>query len=226
MNPRLTLVSHALCPYVQRAAIVLAEKSAPFERRDIDLAHKPAWFLAASPLGKTPVLLVDDTPVFESAVICEYLDETIAPRLHAADALVRAYQRGWIEFASSMLNTVAGFYNAPDEQRLAHQRDELKRRFEQLECELADPASGPYFAGQDFGLVDAAFAPLLRYFDVFEQIDDFGFFERTPKVRAWRAALASRDSVRHAVAPDYPQRLTAFLRARNTALSARLATLV
>jgi len=77
----LTLISHALCPYVQRAAIVLAEKGAAFERRDVDLANKPDWFLGISPLGKTPVLLVGKQPVFESAVICEYLDETVAPPL-------------------------------------------------------------------------------------------------------------------------------------------------
>jgi glutathione S-transferase len=56
----LTLVSHALCPYVQRAAIVLMEKNAAFKRLWVDLAQKPAWFLAVSPLGKTPVLLVDE----------------------------------------------------------------------------------------------------------------------------------------------------------------------
>ncbi|CAG0946116.1 hypothetical protein GPROT2_03572 [Gammaproteobacteria bacterium] len=50
-SSRLVLVSHALCPYVQRAAIVLAEKGLPSERRDIDLANKPGWFLAISPLG-------------------------------------------------------------------------------------------------------------------------------------------------------------------------------
>jgi hypothetical protein len=33
------LISHLLCPYVQRAAIVLAEKGVAFERRDIDLAR-------------------------------------------------------------------------------------------------------------------------------------------------------------------------------------------
>ncbi len=54
MNSQLTLVSHALCPYVQRAAIVLIEKGVHFERRDIDLNNKPDWFLALSPLGKTP----------------------------------------------------------------------------------------------------------------------------------------------------------------------------
>ena len=79
MKSRITLVSHALCPYVQRAAIVLMEKGITFERRDVDLKNKPAWFIALSPLGKTPVLQVGDEAIFESAVICEYRDCT--PRL-------------------------------------------------------------------------------------------------------------------------------------------------
>ena len=58
MMPKLTLISHKLCPYVQRAVIALTEKAVPFERRDVDLANKPEWFLRVSPLGKTPVLLV------------------------------------------------------------------------------------------------------------------------------------------------------------------------
>ncbi len=89
MSGTLLLVSHALCPYVQRAAIVLAEKDVPFERRDIDLANKPEWFLRLSPLGKTPVLVVEGEAIFESAVICEYLDETTLPRLHPDDARAR-----------------------------------------------------------------------------------------------------------------------------------------
>ena len=62
-NTRLTLISHHLCPYVQRAVIALTEKSVPFDRIDIDLAAKPDWFLALSPLGKTPVLKVADEPL-------------------------------------------------------------------------------------------------------------------------------------------------------------------
>ena len=58
MGEELRLISHPLCPYVQRVAIVLAEKAVPFERVTIDLAAKPAWFMALSPLGKTPVLQV------------------------------------------------------------------------------------------------------------------------------------------------------------------------
>jgi glutathione S-transferase len=69
----LKLLSHKLCPYVQRAVIALTEKGVGYERIDIDLANKPDWFLALSPLGKTPVLQVGDKVIFESAVILEYL---------------------------------------------------------------------------------------------------------------------------------------------------------
>src|SRR3954469_16264362 len=87
------LISHKLCPYVQRAVIALAEKAVPFERIDIDLANKPDWFLKISPLGKTPVLLVGDVAIFESAVILEYLEETQPVQLHPADPLTRAEHR-------------------------------------------------------------------------------------------------------------------------------------
>ena len=80
MAPKLTLISHKLCPYVQRAVIALTEKGVPFERIDIDLANKPDWFLKISPLGKVPVLLVEtadgEAALFESNVICEYIEET------------------------------------------------------------------------------------------------------------------------------------------------------
>jgi glutathione S-transferase len=78
---------------------------------------------------------------------------------------------------------------------------------------------GPYFAGPRFSLVDAAFGPVFRYFDVFETFVDLGIFATTPKVRAWRAALAARPSVAAAVAADYPERLADFLRARNSYMS-------
>ena len=64
MVAALKLISHKLCPYVQRAVIALTEKGVDFERIDIDLANKPDWFLKISPLGKTPVLLVGDTAIF------------------------------------------------------------------------------------------------------------------------------------------------------------------
>jgi glutathione S-transferase len=216
----LTLVSHHLCPYVQRAAIVLLEKGVPFSRRWVDLADKPAWFTDISPLGKTPVLLVDDEPLFESAVICEYLDETLEPWLHPQDPLRRARHRGWMEFGSSVLNTIWSYYTAPDAQALQAQRETLQARFVQLEQAL-DP-HGPYFDGERFCIVDAVFAPVFRYFDTFESIGETGFFDATPRVRAWRAQLAVRPSARDAAPADYPQRLLAFLQSRGSELSRRI----
>ena len=77
----------------------------------------------------------------------------------------------------------------------------------------------PYFSGDKFSMVDAFFGPVFRYFDVFEQIDDFGFFQHCPKVLAWRKQLVARESVQRAVTPDYPTRLYDFLRNKNSALS-------
>jgi len=221
MKSHLTLVSHALCPYVQRAAIVLMEKGIAFERRDVDLKNKPAWFIALSPLGKTPVLQVGDDAIFESAVICEYLDETHEPRLHPESALERARHRSWMEFGSAVLNVIGAFYNAPDASTLAARARDIRARFEQIEAVL--PA-GPYFSGERFSIVDAVFGPVFRYFDVFDTIDDFGFFDGLNKVAAWRDTLSRRDSVVRAVRSDYPELLKQFLRDRRSELSKRMTT--
>jgi len=223
----LTLVSHALCPYVQRAAIALIEKDIPFERITIDLARKPSWFTAISPLGRVPLLRVgtgagDKAVLFESAAICEYLEDTTPHPLHPADPVMRARHRAWMEFGSNVLNLIGGFYNAPDDAMLAQRRDEIRARFVTLEAELA-PSDGPYFAGAEFTLVDAVFGPVFRYFDRFDAIEDFGFFNSLPRVAAWRGALAQRPSVKAAAHTDYARLLDAFLKARNSALSRRMA---
>lgn len=220
MSAPVVLVSHALCPYVQRAAIVLAEKGVPFERRDIDLSNKPGWFLEVSPLGKTPVLLVDGEAIFESAVICEYLEDTTLPRLHPANALQRAQHRSWMEFGSALLNLIAAFYNAPDEPSLLARAAEIRSRLRQVEAALGE---GPYFAGAAFSLVDAVFGPVWRYFEAFDAIGEFGFRDGLPKVQRWRQVLAARPSVADAVRPDYMELLRSFLLARRSALSRRMA---
>lgn len=217
---KLTLISHALCPYVQRAAIALNEKNIPFERIDIDLRQKPTWFLAMSPLGKTPVLNVDDQPIFESAVICEYLEDTVAPALHPEDPLTRARHRAWIEFASATLATVWNFYSAKHEDAYADAAAALIQRFVQLEGVLQD---GPYFGGKSFSLVDAAFAPVFRYFDVFDEVSGITFFANTPKVRAWRQALSERPSVSSAVSANYPSMLRQFVMDQHGVLAQRFA---
>src|SRR5580692_6010772 len=216
MTAALKLISHKLCPYVQRAVIALTEKGVGFERIDIDLASKPDWFLAISPLGKTPVLQVGDKAIFESAVILEYLEETQPHPLHPADPLRRAEHRAWIEFGSTVLNDIAGFYAAPDEATFKAKVSQLEQRFARLE---ARALAAPWFDGGNFSLVDAAFGPVLRYFDVFDEIADFGILAGKPKLAQWRKALAARPSVRSAVSADYPALLRAFIERRNSWLS-------
>jgi len=215
-SSKLKLISHNLCPYVQRARIVLEEKSIPHEIEFIDLANKPGWFLDISPLGKVPVLLIDGDPLFESSVIAEFLDEISPGSLHPSDVLHKAKNRAWIEFASSTLETIGAFYSAPDRLSFDAAVETLTQRFDALEAALGD---GPYFNGHKFSLVDAAFAPLFRYFDVVEHFVDLGFFERTPKVADWRNALRRRPSVRKAAVSDYAKRLERFFISRHSVLA-------
>ncbi len=216
-TPDLTLVSFDLCPYVQRAAIALAEKGVPFERRAVDLANRPDWFKAISPLGKVPLLRVGGEVLFESAVIVEYLEDTRRPALHPADPLQRARHRAWMEFGSSILADIWTIETTPDRTAFEAKRSLLRQKFGRIEAELGE---GPYFSGRDFCLVDAVFAPVFRYFDVFDRFVDLGAFDGLPKVHAWRRALAERPSVRGAVVPDYEARLEAFLRGQKSWMSA------
>jgi glutathione S-transferase len=220
-----TLVSHNLCPYVQRVAIALAEKGAPFERITIDLAAKPDWFRAISPLGKVPLMRIPDAHgeavLFESAAIAEYVDEAYpGPALLPRDALGRAQHRAWVEFASSLLGDIWRLETAKTHDVLAAACGSISQKLARLEEALGQ---GPYFAGQNFGLVDAAFAPAFRYFDVFDAIGPTVSFAEFPKTAAWRSALAARLSVREAVSPAYPELLRNFLQRHEAVLLAQAA---
>lgn len=207
------LVSHTLCPYVQRAAIALTEKGVPFERIYVDLSDKPDWFKEISPLGKVPVLKVGEESLFESAAIVEYLEDVYQNPLHPKDPVKRAQHRAYMEMGSNILNGIGGLYNAPDEAAFEAKAKELRQRFERLEADLGD---GPFFSGETFTLVDAVFGPIFRYFDVFDQIGDFGVLTGLEKVARWRKALSERQSVRQAVSTEYPALLRAFLQKRNS----------
>ncbi len=220
MARELVLISHHLCPYVQRVAIALAEKGMAFERIYIDLANKPDWFLRLSPLGKTPVLVVDGRPIFESAAILEYLEETGPNPLHPSDPLDRAEHRGWIEFGSAILNDIAGLYNAPTAEAFEAKAGALKAKFARVEERLP---GGDLFDARGFSLPDAVFAPVFRYFDVFDAAGDPAGLKGFPRLARWRAALAARASVRDAVTADYPARLREFVQKRGSHLAGLIA---
>jgi glutathione S-transferase len=135
--------------------------------------------------------------------------------------LQRARHRAWIEFASATLGSIGGFYTAPDAAGYEAKRADLAGKMAWLEGALSE---GPFFAGPRFSLVDAAFGPVFRYFDTFEAcLPPLSLFDAAPRVQTWRAALAARPSVQNAVAPDYHEALTDFLRARGSHLSSLMA---
>ncbi len=220
--PHLTLISHPLCPFVQRAAIVLLEKGVPFDRIDVDLASKPEWFLALSPTGKVPLLRVGranepDVILFESMVICEYLEESQhGAKLYPVDALPRALQRGWVEFGTATLTDAWQFLNAKDRVTADSKGAALRDRLERLE-ELV--RQGPYFAGSMFSMVDVVFAPVFRYFGLIDPAVTQTMFQGLPRLGRWREALSLRESVIAAVGQDYERRFKQHLTAHQALLA-------
>jgi glutathione S-transferase len=101
-----------------------------------------------------------------------------------------------------------GLETTTDPKIFESKRQAIAAKFARVEAALG---AGPFFAGERFSLVDAVFAPIFRYFDVFDEVADLAIFAETPKVRAWRDGLAKRASVRGAVSPEYPDLLRAFL---------------
>ena len=207
--PNFKLISFTLCPYVQRAMIVSNEKNISFDIEYIDLAAPPPWFYDISPLEKVPVLLVDDQPLFESMVICEYLDEISNDSLYPSDAFKRAENRAWIEFGNDILSTTFDFYTTEDEKRFKHLTNTLIDRFEVLEEEIS---GGPYFNGEDFSMIDAVFAPVFRYHDRIAKYKDFGFFDDAPLIKAWGERLLKRASVIQSVPKSYDEDMTQYIK--------------
>jgi glutathione S-transferase len=216
-QPRqLTLISHKLCPYVQRAVIALEEQGIDYKRIDIDLGNPPEWFKRLSPLGKVPVLLVDDDNViFESAVIAEYINDIGNGELLASNPIDKARQRAWIEFASATLDNIGTLYSASGEKSFARAVSQLESKWSQLEANLGELV---FFSGDKFSLVDAAFAPMFRYLDLFEQLAELEFLSAYPGVAGWRQSLRERESVQRAVRPNYQNLLAEFIAARDSYL--------
>lgn len=126
-----------------------------------------------------------------------------------------AKQRSWIEFASATLNNIAKLYNAKTEATFELQLHELSNKWCRLEQNVGD---ANFFNNDNFTLVDAAFAPVFRYFNVFEEIIDIKFLQYYPKVAKWRNSLIKHESVAKAVSDEYPTLLIDFLSTRDSHL--------
>jgi glutathione S-transferase len=204
MPSKFKLCSFKTCPWVHRAAIVLQEKGVAYDIEYIDRDNRPDWFLKISPHSKVPVLILDDeTALFESNAIAEYLDETVEPRLHPADPVKRAQNRAWTDYVP-IFSDITHLTNATDKADLDARRQSADQRFAKLEGALQLRGNdGPYFNGPEFSLVDASYAPSLLRFTLFDRVYPIGLIENYPLVRAWRDALIARPSVINSVVPDF-----------------------
>jgi glutathione S-transferase len=188
------LASFDTCPWVQRAAIVLREKNIEFEFRHIDRVNRPDWFLAISPHKKVPVLSIDGkVSLFESNAIAEYLDETIQPRLHPDDPVLRAINRAWTDYVPTFSENVTGCAYADDEAEYNAAIAKIPTAFERVEKAL-EKGGGPLFNGAQYSLVDAAYAPFLQRYYFLDRIKPIGQIEKYPRLKAWADTLMKRPS--------------------------------
>ena len=206
------LISFDLCPFVQRSVITLLEKDIPFKRTNIDLAHKPDWFLQISPLGKVPVLRIDGNILFESAVINEYLDEVTPPSMHPQDALQKAMNRAWIEFGSELSNLSFRMLTSPERAVVEDALQALRDKFQFLEKNLT---AAPFFNGAAFSLIDAAYAPVfIRIEYLLKQVIADVIPPDCEQVLAWSAAILSRPSVQGSIIERFTELATARFKKR------------
>ncbi len=217
---QLELISTKRCPFVQRSIITLRHKGIEHTMTYVDLDDPPDWFRQISPFGKVPVLRVDgDTVIFESAVINEFLDEITPGQLHPADPLQRALNRSWIEFGGDCCSLTFQLMVAPDRETYEDIVTDLTANLARVEAALGD---GPYFNGDRFALIDAAYAPLFIRLDIFADLFGLDITGDLPRVRAWQQNLLALPEVQAARVPELPDLFRQLVTGRNAYAQALL----
>jgi glutathione S-transferase len=200
---KLELVSFKLCPFVQRSVITLNYKKLPYEIRYIDLEKPPEWFKEISPFGKVPVLRVDDEMVlFESAIINEFIDDVTDNPLKPSDPLILARNRGWIEFGSNSNFDMVKVFSAKTEEEY---KEALNTAFKNLARVEQEAGEGPWFNGEDFSLVDCAYAPLFMRYELLNQRRRLFDEQDFPRLSAWSKRLLELEAVKTSVVDDFPE---------------------
>ncbi len=153
---KLELISFKLCPFAQRAIILLNTQKIDFEITYINPMDPPDWFKAISPTGQVPLLKVDDQIVFESSVITEFINDISSTSIHPEDVVTKANNRSWIAFSSSIFDDLFGLVTG-DEDKFNTSKASLFAKLKKLENAKGD---GTFFNGESFNMIDAALAPI------------------------------------------------------------------
>jgi len=217
------------CPFVQRAWLVLEEKKIPYQYIEINPYRKEPSFLKLNPRGLVPTLgcpmtrptageINEETvtkPLYESNIICEYLDSVYSdPSQHGAPLLPHdspfehARCKIWIDFISTRI--VPAFYRFCQHQphspyTISSARAEFLGHLKTFIREASNP--GPFFLGKEISMVDIALAPwlvrlwVLDYFKeggcgIPAKKGDEGWDEDWERWHVWAAAVQARQSVK------------------------------
>jgi glutathione S-transferase len=108
----ITLYHHNISVCAQKVRIALDEKGLPYDGREVDLMkqeHLSPDFLKINPKGLVPVLVHDDTPIMESTVILEYLEDAFPEKsLRPSSNAGRARMRLWAKIPDDGLHAACG----------------------------------------------------------------------------------------------------------------------
>jgi glutathione S-transferase len=216
----LKLYAGWFCPFVQRAWLVLEEKKIPYQYIEINPYHKTKSFLELNPRGLVPTLGCpggpdgkETKPLYESNIICEYLDESYTETskhgssLLPSDAYERARCRIWIDFIGSRI--VSAFYRFCQHQPHSDYSIEDARAdfLGHLKTWIKEAdTKGPFFLGSIISMVDIALAPWLIRLWVFDHFKTGGLGMPEPgkggqdeeiwaRWRKWATAVEGRQSV-------------------------------
>ena len=187
-------------PNCQRVKIVLAEKHLPYEIVPIDLRaqeQKTPDYLKLNPYGKVPVLTDDDTVLYESCIINEYLEEkypnpSLMPKEPGKKAKARILvDYGMAHFDAPYQKLRMELMKDPKEQNqeiISGAKNELKKLLQRFEAEIGDEQ---YLVG-DFSLVDADLLPR------FTRLEGFGVLPdpSLPRLGKYMERMKARPSVK------------------------------
>jgi glutathione S-transferase len=185
-------------PYARKARVALIEKRIPFETV-IDVPWNPGTEAPSfNPLGKIPVLVLDDgRVVHDSKVIVEYL-ETLEqpPRLIPTDPLLRVAHKQIEATADGICDAVVLLVleraRAPGLQStdwIARQLGKVKAGTKALAGELG---GRQWFVGAELGLADIAVGCMLGYLDL--RLPEFGWRSRYPNLVGFAERIFARPS--------------------------------
>lgn len=159
------------CPFGQKVRIVLAEKGLSYELVQIDLPqgeHRKPDFLRLNPFGRVPVLVDEDTTIYDSTTIAEYLeDEYPEPPLLPAvgSSALRARARTWEDFADSsftpQVGQLMGEMGKPEHERDPARLQRVQKSIERVLDFLNHELQGQEFLASQFSVADIAFVPRL-----------------------------------------------------------------